>query len=253
VVSGQWDVYDGTGPELMKGLFQGVAAGKSAPAALAASQRAFLAKLRAGKDNADPWFHPYFWAGLHRRRRRSRVGQVKSKRFKEMDNGHETIIPRPDPRLGGVGPRGPGGRVAVVRRGFPENGGAEAPAPAAPVADPAFDAFVDPALFGRAWADTDPALLTDLGLQMAEGDARLMRPHKGITSDEVLGVAAKDGGGEARRGDAGAAGEGGGRAGQEGTGGAGRRRPEAGLGRAGRGPGGDSIRRDHHERGVRRL
>jgi len=62
VVSGQWDVYDGTGPELMKGLFQGVAAGKSAPAALAASQRAFLAKLRAGKDNADPWFHPYFWA-----------------------------------------------------------------------------------------------------------------------------------------------------------------------------------------------
>jgi len=70
-------------------------------------------------------------------------------------------------------------------------GGAEAPAPAAPVADPAFDAFVDPALFGRAWADTDPALLTDLGLQMAEGERVLMRPHKGITSDEVLGVAAK--------------------------------------------------------------
>ena len=62
VVSGQWDVYDGTEPELMKGLFRGVAEGKSAPAALAASQRAFLARLRAAKDNSDPWTHPYFWA-----------------------------------------------------------------------------------------------------------------------------------------------------------------------------------------------
>ena len=61
VVSGQWDVYDGTGPELMRGLVQGVASGKPAAASLAASQREFLAKLRASKD-PEPWLHPYFWA-----------------------------------------------------------------------------------------------------------------------------------------------------------------------------------------------
>lgn len=62
VVSGLWDVYDETGPELVSGLLQGLAAGQPAPSALASSQRAFLAKLRQSKDAAEPWLHPYFWA-----------------------------------------------------------------------------------------------------------------------------------------------------------------------------------------------
>ena len=61
VVSGLWDVYDGTGPTLMKGAFERLAKGESAPRAVAQSQRAMLKKLREAKD-AEPWLHPYFWA-----------------------------------------------------------------------------------------------------------------------------------------------------------------------------------------------
>ena len=50
VVSGLWDVYDETGPELMLGLFGGLADGKTAAAALAASQRAFLERLRRSRE-----------------------------------------------------------------------------------------------------------------------------------------------------------------------------------------------------------
>lgn len=60
-VAGLWDVYDGTGPELTRGLFQGLANGKAAPAALADAQRTFLNELRRSKE-AEPWLHPYFWA-----------------------------------------------------------------------------------------------------------------------------------------------------------------------------------------------
>lgn len=61
VVSGLWDVYDRTGPELTRGLFCGLVNGKTTPQALADSQRTFLSKLRASK-NPEPYLHPYFWA-----------------------------------------------------------------------------------------------------------------------------------------------------------------------------------------------
>ena len=66
------------------------------------------------------------------------------------------------------------------------------PAGAANLSDPAFDAYVDPALLGRAWADHDPALLADAGLQLAEGERVLMRTHKsGIDAETLLELAAK--------------------------------------------------------------
>jgi CHAT domain-containing protein len=61
VVSGLWDVYDGTAPQLMRDFFEGVAAGRPASAALSDSQRKFLQELRASKD-PQPWLHPYFWS-----------------------------------------------------------------------------------------------------------------------------------------------------------------------------------------------
>jgi CHAT domain-containing protein len=61
VVSGLWDVYDGTAPELMHGMFEELAAGRTAVAALANSQRTFVRKLRKTKED-EPWLHPYFWA-----------------------------------------------------------------------------------------------------------------------------------------------------------------------------------------------
>ena len=61
VVSGLWDVNDGSAPDLMHGTFKEMAAGKTVVAALASSQRAFLQKARVSKGS-DVWLHPYFWA-----------------------------------------------------------------------------------------------------------------------------------------------------------------------------------------------
>jgi CHAT domain-containing protein len=61
VVSGLWDVYDETAPDLMNGLFTRLLAGESVAAALAGSQRDFLARYKAS-DKVEPYLHPYFWA-----------------------------------------------------------------------------------------------------------------------------------------------------------------------------------------------
>jgi CHAT domain-containing protein len=61
VLSGLWDIYDGTAPVLMLGFFKAMADGTPAPEALARSQRDFLKKLRASRE-PQPWLHPYFWS-----------------------------------------------------------------------------------------------------------------------------------------------------------------------------------------------
>lgn len=61
VVSGLWDVYDGSAPDLTRGFFEHLAAGEPAGHALAQSQREFLARLRQGPQG-DLYLHPYFWA-----------------------------------------------------------------------------------------------------------------------------------------------------------------------------------------------
>src|SRR5205085_7762998 len=54
VVSGLWDVYDDTAPQLMNGFFERFAKGESVAAALHNSQRAFVARLR-GSGKSEPW------------------------------------------------------------------------------------------------------------------------------------------------------------------------------------------------------
>ncbi|WP_197443118.1 CHAT domain-containing protein [Lignipirellula cremea] len=61
VVSGLWDVYDGTGPLLMKSFFQELNRGLATPQALSEAQRKFIAERRAG-GSQELWIHPYFWA-----------------------------------------------------------------------------------------------------------------------------------------------------------------------------------------------
>ncbi len=61
VVSGLWDVFDKTAPELIDGFHERLARGESSAAALANSQRAFLEKYRSTGE-AEPYLHPYFWA-----------------------------------------------------------------------------------------------------------------------------------------------------------------------------------------------
>lgn len=61
VVSGLWDVFDKTSPELIDGFLERIARGEPAAHALAESQRAFLKKLRSTGE-PEPYIHPYFWA-----------------------------------------------------------------------------------------------------------------------------------------------------------------------------------------------
>lgn len=52
--------------------------------------------------------------------------------------------------------------------------------------DAAFDRYVDLALLQAAEQTLDPVLMTDIALQMAEGERVLLRSHKAGTSDEVF-------------------------------------------------------------------
>jgi CHAT domain-containing protein len=62
VVSGLWDVFDETAPDLMNELFAGLLKGKGVAEALAGSQRAFLARYKAPSSKEPYYVHPYFWA-----------------------------------------------------------------------------------------------------------------------------------------------------------------------------------------------
>ena len=63
VLSGLWDVYDGTAPDLIRQFHEQVVAGKSPSQALAESQRVFLNQRRSGDKRDEAVFlHPYFWS-----------------------------------------------------------------------------------------------------------------------------------------------------------------------------------------------
>lgn len=57
------------------------------------------------------------------------------------------------------------------------------------VLDPAFEAYVSRDLLQQATGSTNPELLTDVALQLAEGERVLMRSHLGVSSEEVLRLA----------------------------------------------------------------
>jgi hypothetical protein len=58
--------------------------------------------------------------------------------------------------------------------------------------DPAFDTYVGLGDLGRAWDELDPVRLTDVGLQLAEGERVLLRPRQGpLTADRLLELAAR--------------------------------------------------------------
>lgn len=61
VLSGLWDIYDGTAPLLMMLFHEQVRAGRAPSEALAVSQREFLNAIRK-RPGPQPWIHPYFWA-----------------------------------------------------------------------------------------------------------------------------------------------------------------------------------------------
>ncbi len=61
IISGLWDVYDDTAPELIKSTMTHFKAGESISRSLADAQREFLQK-RKEAGPSDPWIHPYFWA-----------------------------------------------------------------------------------------------------------------------------------------------------------------------------------------------
>jgi hypothetical protein len=59
------------------------------------------------------------------------------------------------------------------------------------LSDPAFDVYVSPQLIGQAFASADAALLTDVALQLAEGERVLLRSRNGITAAQASQLALK--------------------------------------------------------------
>ncbi|WP_437192282.1 hypothetical protein [Planctomicrobium sp. SH527] len=57
--------------------------------------------------------------------------------------------------------------------------------------DPAFNQYVDITLLGPAWSAKDAAALTDIALQLAEGERILLRSHKAGSSKDLLNLATK--------------------------------------------------------------
>ena len=66
-----------------------------------------------------------------------------------------------------------------------------AASPPSDLFDPAFDQYVDMQLLADAWGELDPGLMTDMALQLAEGERVLLRPHKAISASQMLRLAAK--------------------------------------------------------------
>jgi CHAT domain-containing protein len=61
VVSGLWDVFDKTGPDIIGEFHRRISAGENSAQALANTQREFLKIYRASGEN-EPFLHPHFWA-----------------------------------------------------------------------------------------------------------------------------------------------------------------------------------------------
>jgi len=63
VVSGLWDIYDATSPDIMKDFWQRIVSGTAAPQALAEAQRAYLKTWREFSQEPLRFLtHPYYWA-----------------------------------------------------------------------------------------------------------------------------------------------------------------------------------------------
>jgi len=63
VVSGLWDIFDATAPDLVRGFCTRLDAGSGAATALAETQRDFLARWRVAEPEVMRFLtHPYYWA-----------------------------------------------------------------------------------------------------------------------------------------------------------------------------------------------
>lgn len=71
--------------------------------------------------------------------------------------------------------------------------GVPAPTPdaSAYVPDAAFDRFVDPLAVGRAWDTLDSGALIDSALALMEGERVLLRPHRSLSTKEIVTTAAR--------------------------------------------------------------
>ena len=59
------------------------------------------------------------------------------------------------------------------------------------LSDSAFDIYVNPLHIGQAWHSADAALMTDVALQLAEGERVLLRARKGLSAKEAFEVAVR--------------------------------------------------------------
>ncbi len=223
VVSGLWDIYDNTAPDIMKDFWTRVASGTSAPQALAGAQRDYLKTWRECPQEPLRFLtHPYYWsvftvAGDDRTGSvalsvlaRPNLTPENPVAAKTQDKARsetaapertaEHPIPPSSDRVIPVTATVP----ASDEDNTPSNAPADVHSPAPSVGrsmpwmrDVAFERLVDFQLMRTALTTWDAGLLVDVSLQLAAAERTLGRTLPAVNADRLLGLAARMAGADA--------------------------------------------------------
>jgi len=223
VVSGLWDIYDATSPDIMKDFWQRVASGIAAPQALAEAQRAYLKAWREFPQEPLRFLtHPYYWAvftvaGDDRTGGNGQQAAPVARATSDATKRDERVQTPPPATVANGRPPKPAppqdpaktepvaavtlepavGKVNRKAAAPSTSSVAAGPAPSRPkrqthaVSDAAFDRFVDFTLIQRALISRDAALLVDVALQLADAERILGRNHPALTAEPLLALAAR--------------------------------------------------------------
>lgn len=205
VISGLWDIYDSTTPELMADVYRQINDGHSATAALSVAQRNYL-KLWRGTDQPTLRFltHPYYWAVFTAAGDDRTGAQAGTARATPATKRDRKPPVKPEPATVKV--------AAPTKPPMPEKEGlpdatATATQPTREVPeptevgvdtavvgladDPEFQRFVNSAAVREAIVRLDASSLADLALQTAEGERVLGRPCKAGSFAALFVLAAR--------------------------------------------------------------
>lgn len=203
VVSGVWDIYDATAPDIMHDFYKGIAKGVSAPQALAEAQRAHLEKWRRSSQEPLRFLtHPYYWA-VFNIAGDDRTGSVLSSSGRQPCIAHAESATQKN--------QGEATHLSELRSSAEIENADEASeqtakgqrepeqhdVPDSPVEspvvldDPEFARFVDVSLIPRAVLSLDASLLTDLALQTEKGERVLGRVSTVITASDLFVLAVR--------------------------------------------------------------
>ena len=190
VVSGMWDIYDATAPEIMSNFYGRLIEGSPVPTALAESQKQYLLKHRNSSNERLRFLtHPYYWA----------VFNVSGDDRTSFETIGIPVDPRSEPpRENRKGPEKTGPKnvrekevvsakpaVALTTKHAKTQDGADRTRPEIG----AFSAYVDLARTADAVQDLNAAALADSALLLREGERVLHRNCDAVSSKDIFRLA----------------------------------------------------------------